>query len=70
MTSIEKAFVCAAKFTSERAADSARDLLDSKYVAENLTEAELANLEKCAIFLTRIAKRFDNQYNKNEAWKR
>jgi hypothetical protein len=70
MTSIEKAFICTAKYTSEIAADNARDLLDSKYVAENLTEAELANLEKCVIFLTRIAKRFDDQYNRNEAWKR
>ena len=68
MDAMTKKFVCDANFTAERAADNTRDLMDSKYVASQLTEAERQNLEKCAVFLTRIAKRFKDQYDKNKAW--
>lgn len=63
-----KKFICDAHFTSDTAADKVRELMDSKYVASQLTEAERQNLEKCAIFLTRLAKRFKDQYNTTKAY--
>lgn len=68
MNTIEKKNLVSAKFDAERAADNVRDLLDSKFVEDYLSEKELKALANCAEFLTALEKRFDKMYKKEKAW--
>ena len=68
MNTIEKRNLVYAKFTAERAADGARELLDSKYATSQMSEKEIAALRSCAEFLQKIRVRFKKKYDKEKAW--
>lgn len=68
MNTIEKKNLVTVKFDAEKAASYVRDLLDSKFVEDYLSEKELKALENCTEFLTELEKRFDELYKKEKAW--
>lgn len=68
MDEIRKSNIRNAKFRSDGAANNAQRLYDSAFVREQLTDQETENLKKCAIFLTRIARKFSTMYDDEEAW--
>jgi len=69
MNTIEKKNLSFAKFKAEKAASNARNLLDSKFVENYLSEKELKALERCTEFLMELEKRFSKMYYETEAWK-
>lgn len=68
MTQIEKANVCKVKYRADDAARGSQALLDSKIVEEILTEKELAALETCADFLTKVRDKINKVYDDQKAW--
>lgn len=68
MNTIEKKNLVSAKFDAERAASGARELLDSKFVEDYLSEKEQKALKSCAEYLTALETKFNKLYNKEKAW--
>ncbi len=69
MNTIEKKNLVMALIDARHAAMNTRNLLDSRFVENNLSEKEMVALQKCAEFLTALEGRFDELYDENEAWK-
>ena len=68
MTHMDKRNLCTAKYKADDAANGARFLADSKFVEGFVTAKELAAIEQCAEFLTKMSKKFDAAYTKEKAY--
>lgn len=68
MDNMTRKLVHDTKFDAQYAAEYVRKMNDSKFVASQLTNNELENLQKCAVFLARLNVRFDKMYDDNKAW--
>lgn len=68
MDNMTRKLVHDTKYDVQYAAEYARKLADSKFVAGQLSDKEQENLQKCAVFLARLNVRFDKMYDDNKAW--
>ena len=67
-TVMDKKNLCTLKYKADDAARGARALVDSKLTEELITAKELAALESCAEFLTKMQTRFEKLYNDEKAY--